>query len=262
MLPVTFNDSSEFTFLMGEQVVRGKKIDGEPWFVANDVCAALDYGNPHDALSKHVSDEDLAKREALTKGGRQLVNYISEAGLYALLLRSEKPEARPFASWVCKEVLPAIRKHGAYVPQEPKTIVGKEDIDRKLELEEKYTNFLFDRFEGKILPEKIACLYLDRTGRMLDVDTKEWQRLLPKSDKNEFCLNATQLGKLINADPRETNVLLAEKGLQTKNSRNEWEPTEQGSRYGKMSPFQAGGRSGFQLLWKKDSDLIEILKGE
>ena len=88
---------------------------GEAWFVANDVCAALELTNPHDALAKHVDQEDLAKRDTLTPGGLQKLNHVNESGLYALIFGSRKESAKRFKRWVTSEVLPAIRKDGYYV---------------------------------------------------------------------------------------------------------------------------------------------------
>ena len=89
---------------------------GEAWFVANDVCAALELVNPHDALAKHVDEDDLAKREVTDNLGRkQLTNHVNESGLYALIFGSRKESARSFKRWVTSEVLPAIRKDGYYV---------------------------------------------------------------------------------------------------------------------------------------------------
>ena len=87
---------------------------GEAWFVANDVCAALELMNPHDALAKHVDQEDLAKRDTLTSGGLQKLNHVNESGLYALIFGSRKESAKRFKRWVTSEVLPAIRKNGYY----------------------------------------------------------------------------------------------------------------------------------------------------
>ena len=93
---------------------------GEIWFVANDVCAALELVNPHDALVKHVDAEDLAKREVADNLGRkQLTNHVNESGLYALIFGSRKQSAKLFKRWVTSEVLPAIRKNGQYA------VVGK-----------------------------------------------------------------------------------------------------------------------------------------
>ena len=92
---------------------------GGTWFVANDVCAALELMNPHDALAKHVDEDDLAKREVTDNLGRkQLTNHVNESGLYALIFGSRKESAKSFKRWVTSEVLPAIRKDGYYVANE------------------------------------------------------------------------------------------------------------------------------------------------
>ena len=88
---------------------------GVPWFNANDVCAALELVNPHDALAKHVDPEDVTQSDTLTSGGKQLTNHVNESGLYALIFGSRKESAKRFKRWVTSEVLPSIRKTGEYV---------------------------------------------------------------------------------------------------------------------------------------------------
>ena len=103
-------------FSFGNQEIRTITDEhGGTWFVANDVCEALELVNPHDALAKHVDQEDLAKRDTLTLGGLQKLNHINESGLYALIFGSRKESAKRFKRWVTSEVLPAIRKNGYYV---------------------------------------------------------------------------------------------------------------------------------------------------
>ena len=91
---------------------------GEAWFVANDVCAALELANPRDALATHVDPEDVARHDTPTPGGTQAVNHVNESGLYALIFGSRKESAKRFKRWVTSEVLPAIRKNGYYAPNE------------------------------------------------------------------------------------------------------------------------------------------------
>ena len=91
---------------------------GEAWFVANDICAALELTNPHKALADHVDREDLTQRDTLTPGGLQKLNHVNESGLYALIFGSRKESAKRFKRWVTSEVLPAIRKNGYYVANE------------------------------------------------------------------------------------------------------------------------------------------------
>ena len=97
--------------------VRAIMKDGEPWFVAADVCRALEIANNRDALTRLEQDE---KGVALTDtpGGAQEVTIVNEPGLYALVLGSRKPEAKAFKRWVTHEVIPSIRKTGAYMTPE------------------------------------------------------------------------------------------------------------------------------------------------
>jgi prophage antirepressor-like protein len=81
--------------------------DGQPWFNANDVCAALELTNPHKAVADHVDPEDVTKRDTLTAGGRQQTNHVNDSGLYALIMGSNKDAGRRFRRWVLREVLPA-----------------------------------------------------------------------------------------------------------------------------------------------------------
>ncbi|MGI6634208.1 MAG: phage antirepressor KilAC domain-containing protein [Christensenellales bacterium] len=93
--------------------VRSLVLGGEPWFVAADVCRALDIINNRDAMSRLDEDE---KGVALTDtpGGMQEMTVVNEPGLYALVLGSRKPEAKAFKRWITHEVIPSIRKHGFY----------------------------------------------------------------------------------------------------------------------------------------------------
>ena len=91
--------------------IRGGLINNEPYFVAKDVCEALGYSNTSKSISDHT-DEDERYNESLERGGSLL--WINESGLYRLIMRSDKPNAKPFQKWVTKEVLPSIRKHGIY----------------------------------------------------------------------------------------------------------------------------------------------------
>ncbi len=111
----TVEVSSQPVFNFGAHSVRVVVRDGEPWFVASDVCAALDYKNTSKAVGDHLDDNEKGVTTGYTLGGDQRLTIISESGLYALVLRSRKPEARKFAKWVTSEVLPAIRKTGVYV---------------------------------------------------------------------------------------------------------------------------------------------------
>ena len=94
--------------------VRSILINGDPWFVAADVCKALELEKTNRALSR-LDDDEKGAHSVSTPGGRQRMSIISESGLYSLILGSRKPEARAFKRWITHEVIPSIRKHGAYM---------------------------------------------------------------------------------------------------------------------------------------------------
>lgn len=104
---------------------------GEPWWVAKDVCEVLELSNPSEALKGLDDDErgSLRISEGTSPaGGNPNMNIISESGLYTLIMRSNKPEAKRFRKWVTSEVLPALRKTGSY------SIKKDPDEERKLEI--------------------------------------------------------------------------------------------------------------------------------
>lgn len=103
------------------RAVRVVDRDGEPWFIAADVCAVLDISNSRDAVSR-LDEDDKGVATTDTPGGAQSVGVVSESGVYSLVFTSRKPEARAFKKWVTSEVLPAIRNTGMYAV--PKTLSG------------------------------------------------------------------------------------------------------------------------------------------
>lgn len=98
--------------------IRTVEVNNEPWFVGRDVAMVLGYSNPQKAIRDHVEDEDKGVNEMFTPGGKQQLPIINESGLYSLILSSKLPTAKKFKHWVTSEVLPTIRKHGAYMTPE------------------------------------------------------------------------------------------------------------------------------------------------
>lgn len=97
--------------------VRTIQKDGEPWWVLKDVCGILGISKYRDTASRLDEDERGSVRVD-TPGGEQEMTVINESGLYNVILRSDKPEAKPFRKWVTSEVLPSIRKNGVYMTPE------------------------------------------------------------------------------------------------------------------------------------------------
>lgn len=99
--------------------VRVVTIEDEPWFVGKDVAELLGYEKPRNALATHVDEDDALKWGITDSLGReQETTVINESGLYSLVLSSKLPTAKTFKRWITGEVLPSIRKHGAYMTPE------------------------------------------------------------------------------------------------------------------------------------------------
>lgn len=149
------------TFLFNSQTIRVVTIEGNPWFVAADVRSILNIqqgGKNYATLD--TAEMTMRDRASLgMKPGRPVV-LISESGLYKLVLRSDKPEAKPFQDWVTKVVLPAIRKDGAYVSGEEKVASGELSEDE----------FLLKAFG--ILQKKVERLTTERDALQQTVDVK------------------------------------------------------------------------------------------
>ncbi|ANW97698.1 hypothetical protein CSTERTH_00950 [Thermoclostridium stercorarium subsp. thermolacticum DSM 2910] len=162
-------------FTYNTKQVRVIEKDGEPWFVAKDVCDILEISNGRDAVSRLDDDEKDAVGITDAIGREQQTTIISESGVYALVFTSRKPEAEQFKRWIRKEVLPSIRKHGAYMTPEtiervlsdPDTIIRlatelKKERQRRLELEPKAQSY-------DILMDATGCLTMNEVAKILDI---------------------------------------------------------------------------------------------
>lgn len=97
--------------------VRTVEVEGTPYFVGKDVAEILGYTNPTKALQDHVDSEDMSFNESLKLSRQSGAWLINESGLYSLILSSKLPKAKEFKHWVTSEILPTIRKHGAYMTE-------------------------------------------------------------------------------------------------------------------------------------------------
>lgn len=111
---------NELTIFKNEQFgeMRTVTIGDEIWFVGKDVAAILGYKDTSDAMKRHVDDEDKLTRRFTDSGQNREMYIINESGLYSLVLSSKLPSAKEFKRWVTSEILPSIRKHGAYMSPE------------------------------------------------------------------------------------------------------------------------------------------------
>jgi anti-repressor protein len=184
--------------------LRTVVLNNEPWFVAKDVCEILEIKNPTDALKRLDSDE----RARFNLGRQGKTNIVNEPGLYTLILGSRKPEAKQFKRWITHEVIPSIRKHGAYMTPEkieevllnPDTIIKlatnlKEEqrkriaAEKQIEQQKPLVNFAETCMasDKSLLVREVAKL-ISKQGilmgeRRLFQKLRDWKLILP--NKNE-----------------------------------------------------------------------------
>ncbi|WP_193596119.1 phage antirepressor KilAC domain-containing protein [Microbacterium sp. YJN-G] len=124
-------------FRFDGHAVRTVLVDGEPWFVLADVCAALGLSNPS-VTAARVDPDALSQAEVIDAIGRpQVARIVNESGLYEVAIRSDKPDALKFRRWITSEVLPSIRRTGGYqVPESREQLLARAVIEANAAISE------------------------------------------------------------------------------------------------------------------------------
>lgn len=201
------NEIQIFTYQNNE--VRTIQKDGEPWFVLKDVCRVLNIGNPADVCNR-LEDDEKGVGQIDTLGGHQKVSIVNESGLYNVILRSDKPEAKPFRKWVTSEVLPSIRKTGQYkTPQK-----AMSDYQSMMAATRRKNA---DIREALIL-ERMANQYEGTYKQVLHahatkVLTGEFLLPLPKLEQKTF--SAEEIGEKLGISAHKVGQLANRAGLKT-----------------------------------------------
>ena len=142
--------------------VRTIQNDGEPWFVLRDVCNVLGLGTPARVAERLDPDEVSQTHITDSMGRQQETTIINESGLYNVILRSDKPEAKPFRKWVTSEVLPTIRRHGLYAtPDTVEKMLADPDTTIKLLETIKQERAARMALEAKAEADKPKVLFAD-----------------------------------------------------------------------------------------------------
>ncbi|MBQ6969809.1 MAG: Bro-N domain-containing protein [Synergistaceae bacterium] len=226
--------------------VRTVNKDGEIWFVAKDVCDVLELTNPTVAIETLDDDE----RSKFLLGRQGEANIINESGVYSLIFRSNKPEAKKFRKWVTGTVLPQIKRTGSFS-------VKPDKLSRSIMCAAKMI------FNAAGIKDNQLALALDKivvyyTGEsMLGISGIA----LEAPTQNQL-LNPTQIGKFFGKSPRFINQLLERLGFQV-NIAGLWQPTDDGQVYAVMldtGKKRSDGTPVRQLKW--DSDILDILQEE
>lgn len=235
--------------------VRTVQKDGEPWWVLKDVCGVLGLKNPT-MIAERLEDDEVTKFNLGGLSGE--TNIINESGLYNVILRSDKPEAKPFRKWVTSEVLPSIRKHGAYMTPEtleqailnPDTMIKlctalKNEQDKNKELQAVNSSLTVD---NQIMKPK-ADYFDELVDRNLLTNFRETAKQLEVKEK-EFVKFLIER-KYVYRDKRGKLMPYADKnnGLfevkETFNEKTKWSGTQ--------TLITPKGRETFRLLFLKYS---------
>lgn len=159
--------------------VRVIEQDGSPWWVLKDVCDVLGLGTPARVAERLDEDEVSLTHLTDSLGRQQNTTIINESGLYSVILRSDKPEAKPFRKWVTSEVLPSIRKTGQYVTPEANPMPRAQSVSEVVNLGKFIRDLLKDQ---GATPNQTAELVLD-TMRQFGVNLSGKLMLPVKLDK-------------------------------------------------------------------------------
>ena len=142
--------------------IRTIEVNGEPWLVGKDVAQVLWYSDTDQALRKHVDEEDKLTRQFNGSGQNRAMTIINESGLYALVLSSKLPTAKKFRRWVTAEVLPSIRRHGAYMtPETIEKILTDPDTIIQLATELKEEREKRKALETRVKRDRPKVLFAD-----------------------------------------------------------------------------------------------------
>lgn len=231
--------------------IRTLHIDGDPWFVAADVCRVLEIQNATQALDRLDADE----RSMFNIGRQGNGNIVNESGLYSLVLGSRKPEAKTFKRWITKEVIPSIRKHGAYMtPAKIEEVLLNPDTIIKLAQ------------NLKAEQEKVSALSVQVAQRDQIIG-----ELKPKADycdsilQNPGLTKTTIIAKDYGMTARAFNAILHELGVQYKQGK-QWilykKHQEEGYAMSITYPFGHGVNHLLKWTQKGRLFLYELLKQE
>ena len=191
--------------------IRSMEIGGEPWFVGKDVATALGYAKPRNAIERHVDSED--KKDAPiqgTLGGTQSMTIVNESGLYSLILGSELDGAKRFKRWVTSEVLPAIRKTGAYATDSKAAEIKMRELRvKEMNAQARLLNAETRRLKILQAERGLSQVAIDTAAVKAaeEITGQDLGEYLPKTEKtysasevgNALGISANKVGKIANA---------------------------------------------------------------
>ena len=228
-------------------------------FVASDLAKALDMKDGFNA-TRGLDSDQKGPHKVRTIAGEQTVGVVSESGFYDVVVRSSKPEGKRLRSLVTREILPAIRKWGAYQvnPVEPVPAVAPAASAGPLPADiASFYNLAADRLEKLGVKAGIAqATAFVAIEKATGLPMGEMMKRLPPIDTDEPNLTPTNLGEMLipEVSAKQVNKKLERAGLQYRTTRGAWMLTEAGQKHGAAFPYSRNGHTGFQIRW-----VVEVL---
>lgn len=187
--------------------VRMVQKGGEPWFVLSDLCKVLELSNSRKVAERLDADEK-GVTQTYTPGGRQKLTVVNESGMYAVILRSDKPQAKPFRKWVTSEVLPSIRKTGKYQMKQSDDLKAKRVETAQANANVRKANLLLKIADGTQTAYK-QVLQAHATKLL----TGEF--LLPLPEVDERTYSAGEIAEILGVSANKIGRLSNENGMKT-----------------------------------------------
>ena len=190
--------------------VRTVLYDGEVWFVAKDVCDILEIQNAARAVQDELDEDEKGIRNVYTPGGNQNMAVINEPGLYALVFKSRKPEAKAFSRWVRHEVLPSIRRTGSYtINQQRMSIEELELRINTLNLERaKLINSMLETPSFPMTPET-KTVFAHEVFKL--ASGHDYLAMLPVSTEKWY--TATEIGSVLGISANKVGRIAKSNGI-------------------------------------------------
>ena len=236
--------------------IRVVVIDNEPWFIATDVAKVLEHSNAS-VMLRLLDEDEKGVSNVYTPGGNQELAIISESGLYHAVIKSRKPQARPFRKWVTSIVLPSIRKTGQYSVQQP--LAPQPQQPTLSEIDTVFSGLVKLGIKQELI-ESSKLTAIAKSIPQLALACEEGKRLLStQMTVPEVPMSPTELGKAITQKlglvkvitAQQVNQALMNAQLQVAEvhinkqgkKKTEWHITELGQNYGQMQMDTARGHS-------------------
>lgn len=243
-----------------QKEVRTVQVDGEPWFVAKDVCDVLELENVSRAVAG-LDEDELTLLKVRAGGQAREVNAVNEPGLYSLIMRSRKPEAKAFKRWITHEVLPTIRKTGSYAaPQQPspsiKTAHGLLEVDKAFRAALRMAKAIGLDANAAIISANQLARKVTGSDALQLLEVRGIERPV-----DDHPLTPTEIGKFIgNISGQAVNKQLTLAGLQERHG-DIYTPTDKGAEFAVLvdtGKNHGNGTPIHQLKWKRS--VVDRLK--